>query len=63
MFGLPVTYEDDNSAVFSFGSTVIDLLHVPLLHVPLPGSGGRVLRSASVEAGCTCRNGMWSSGW
>lgn len=58
MFGLPVTYEDDSSAVFSFGSTVIDLLHVPL-----PGSGGRVLRSASVEAGCTCRNGMWSSGW
>jgi catechol 2,3-dioxygenase-like lactoylglutathione lyase family enzyme len=28
VFGLPVTFEDPNSAVFSFGSTVINLLDV-----------------------------------
>jgi catechol 2,3-dioxygenase-like lactoylglutathione lyase family enzyme len=26
VFGLPVTYEDDDSAVFTFGSTMINLL-------------------------------------
>ena len=26
VFGLPVTYEDDNSAVFTFGQTMINLL-------------------------------------
>ena len=26
VFGLPVIYEDDNSAVFSFGNTIINLL-------------------------------------
>ena len=26
VFGLPIAYEDDNSAVFSFGSTMINLL-------------------------------------
>lgn len=28
VFGLPVVYEDDNSAVFSFGSTLVNLLKV-----------------------------------
>ena len=26
VFGLPVVYEDDNSAVFKFGNTLINLL-------------------------------------
>ncbi|MFL5761442.1 MAG: VOC family protein [Thermomicrobiales bacterium] len=26
VFGLPITYEDDNSAVFDFGNTIINLL-------------------------------------
>jgi catechol 2,3-dioxygenase-like lactoylglutathione lyase family enzyme len=29
VFGLPVLFEDPNSAVFEFGSTVINLLEVP----------------------------------
>ncbi len=29
VFGLPVTYEDDNSAVFKFENTLINLLKVP----------------------------------
>jgi catechol 2,3-dioxygenase-like lactoylglutathione lyase family enzyme len=28
VFGLPVTFEDDNSAVFDFGNTIINLLAV-----------------------------------
>jgi catechol 2,3-dioxygenase-like lactoylglutathione lyase family enzyme len=28
IFGLPVVYEDDNSAVFKFGSTLVNLLKV-----------------------------------
>ncbi|MFI5054159.1 MAG: VOC family protein [Acidimicrobiia bacterium] len=28
VFGLPVVYEDDNSAVFKFGSTLVNLLKV-----------------------------------
>ena len=29
VFGLPVLFEDPNSAVFEFGPTVINLLEVP----------------------------------
>ncbi|MFE7712625.1 VOC family protein [Streptomyces sp. NPDC057486] len=32
VFGLPVTYEDDDSAVFGFGNTLINLLRVPAAH-------------------------------
>jgi catechol 2,3-dioxygenase-like lactoylglutathione lyase family enzyme len=32
VFGLPVTYEDDASAVFTFGSTMINLLNVEAAH-------------------------------
>jgi len=28
VFGLPITYEDENSAVFTFGSTMINLLKI-----------------------------------
>ena len=28
VFGLPVVYEDDNSAVFSFGTTLVNLLKI-----------------------------------
>lgn len=31
-FGLPVAFEDDNSAVFRFGNTVINLLKIPAAH-------------------------------
>ena len=31
-FGLPVVFEDRNSAVFSFGNTSINLLEVPAAH-------------------------------
>jgi catechol 2,3-dioxygenase-like lactoylglutathione lyase family enzyme len=39
VFGLPVTYEDESSAVFTFGSTLINLLTVgeaPELIAPAP---------------------------
>ena len=29
VFGLPVFYEDENSAVFKFGDTLVNLLNVP----------------------------------
>ena len=32
VFGLPVDYEDDNSAVFKFGSTLINLLKITAAH-------------------------------
>ncbi|MEV6805296.1 hypothetical protein [Streptomyces sp. NPDC051129] len=32
MFRLPVTYEDDNSAVFSFGNTIMNLLQSTAAH-------------------------------
>jgi len=45
-FGLPVAFEDDNSAVFRFDNTVINLLKIPAAHELIePGS------VASREAG------------
>jgi catechol 2,3-dioxygenase-like lactoylglutathione lyase family enzyme len=32
VFGLPVAYEDDDSAVFGFGNTLINLLRAPAAH-------------------------------
>lgn len=32
VFGLPVTYEDDDSAVFTFGDTLINLLRTTAAH-------------------------------
>lgn len=32
VFGLPVAFEDENSAVFEFGSAVINLLKIPAAH-------------------------------
>jgi catechol 2,3-dioxygenase-like lactoylglutathione lyase family enzyme len=32
VFGLPVVYEDENSAVFKFDNTVINLLKIPAAH-------------------------------
>lgn len=32
VFGLPVTYEDDDSAVFTFGNTLINLLRTTAAH-------------------------------
>lgn len=32
VFGLPVTYEDDDSAVFGFANTLINLLRAPAAH-------------------------------
>jgi catechol 2,3-dioxygenase-like lactoylglutathione lyase family enzyme len=42
VFELPVFYEDDNSAVFRFGDTLVNLLQVteaPALVAPAPVSG------------------------
>ena len=42
VFGLPVMFEDDNSAVFDFGSTLINLLKTtaaPDLIAPAPVAG------------------------
>lgn len=42
VFGLPVHYEDDASAVFAFGSTLVNLLDVreaPELVAPAPVAG------------------------
>lgn len=39
VFGLPITFEDDNSAVFNFGNTLINLLRIdaaPELIAPAP---------------------------
>ncbi len=32
VFGLPLTFEDDDSAVFDFGNTLINLLKTPAAH-------------------------------
>ncbi|MGH3192101.1 MAG: VOC family protein [Streptosporangiaceae bacterium] len=32
VFGFPVAWEDDNSAVFKFGNTIINLLKIPAAH-------------------------------
>ena len=39
VFGLPVVYEDENSAVFKLANTVINLLRVPAAHALIePGT-------------------------
>jgi catechol 2,3-dioxygenase-like lactoylglutathione lyase family enzyme len=62
VFGLPVMFEDDNSVVFNFGNTVINLLAVssaPELIAPAvvgqPDAGSRVqftLEVDNVDAMC-----------
>ncbi len=42
VFGLPVTYEDDDSAVFDFGNTIINLLKTT--------AAGELIEPASVAA-------------
>jgi catechol 2,3-dioxygenase-like lactoylglutathione lyase family enzyme len=56
VFGLPVTYEDDNSAVFTFGETMINLLRTTEAHeliepakVAGPDTGSRVQFTLSVD--------------
>jgi len=56
VFGLPVFFEDDNSAVFKFGSTLINLLMVeeaPELVAPArvaaPGAGSRMQLTIRVD--------------
>ena len=56
VFGLPVTYQDDNSAVFTFGETMINLLKVseaPGLIEPAavasPDAGARFQFTLGVE--------------
>jgi catechol 2,3-dioxygenase-like lactoylglutathione lyase family enzyme len=50
VFGLPVTWEDDNSAVFGFGSTLINLLRTS----EAPGLIGPA-RVADPAAGARCQ--------
>jgi catechol 2,3-dioxygenase-like lactoylglutathione lyase family enzyme len=56
VFGLPVIFEDDNSAVFDFGNTIINLLAVteaPELIAPAkvasPETGARVQFTINVD--------------
>jgi len=56
VFGLPIAYEDDDSAVFNFGSTMINLLKstaaVDLIApaaVASPGAGSRLQLTVQVE--------------
>jgi catechol 2,3-dioxygenase-like lactoylglutathione lyase family enzyme len=61
-FGLPVHYEDDASAVFNFGNTLINLLKategrelIKPADVADPGAGARVqftLTAEDVDAAC-----------
>ena len=56
VFGLPVNYEDDNSAVFKFGNTLINLLKttagrelVKPLHVASREAGSRFVFTIHVD--------------
>ncbi len=56
IFGLPITYEDDNSAVFTFGQTMINLLKIseaPQLIGPAkvagPEAGSRMQFTLTVD--------------
>jgi catechol 2,3-dioxygenase-like lactoylglutathione lyase family enzyme len=56
VFGLPVAFEDDNSAVFKFGDTLVNLLDAaaaPELIEPAavaaPAAGSRVVFSVEVD--------------
>ena len=56
VFGLPIHYEDDNSAVFKFGETLINLLSVaeaPELIAPavvaVPEAGSRMQFTIAVD--------------
>ncbi|MFJ6070983.1 VOC family protein [Streptomyces sp. NPDC093065] len=56
VFRLPVTYENDNSAVFSFGNTIINLLRSTAAHgsvdparVADPDAGSRVQVTLPVD--------------
>jgi catechol 2,3-dioxygenase-like lactoylglutathione lyase family enzyme len=56
VFGLPVVFEDDNSAVFSFGSTLINLLAITaapeLIEPAVPASreaGSRLVLTIQVD--------------
>ncbi|MFI6651667.1 VOC family protein [Streptomyces sp. NPDC050529] len=56
VFGLPVTYEDDNSAVFTFGNTLVNLLRTTAAHgliepadVAGPATGARMQLTLPVD--------------
>lgn len=54
VFGLPVTYEDENSAAFKFENTIINLLKIPAARDLIePGA------VASREAGSRCQLTIW----
>jgi len=62
-FGIPVFFEDENSAVFKFANTLINLLEIPAAHdliepglVATPGAGSRfqlTIPVPDVDAMCT----------
>ncbi|WP_328891187.1 VOC family protein [Streptomyces sp. NBC_00316] len=64
MFRLPVTFENDNSAVFSFGNTVINLLQSTAAHeligparVAAPDAGSRMQLTLPVDdVDATCKD-------
>ena len=66
-FGLPLTYEDDDSAVFDLGNTVVNLLQVTAAHeliaparVAGPDAGARAqftIWVADADAACAALTG------
>ena len=59
IFGLQVIYEDEDSAAFDFGNTILNLLTVPAareLIEPVPvASQRRPARGSSSPSGCVTR--------
>lgn len=56
VFGLPVFFEDENSAVFKFENTLINLLRIPAAHILIaprvvgsPAAGSRFQLTISVD--------------
>jgi catechol 2,3-dioxygenase-like lactoylglutathione lyase family enzyme len=56
VFGLPIAYEDDNSAVFDFGNMIINLLKTTAAHeliepavVASPDAGSRLQLTIQVD--------------
>ena len=54
VFGLPIFFEDDNSAVFMFGSTMVNLLDVEQAPGLIePAAVGRPVRASSSRSRST----------
>ena len=64
VFGLPIHFEDSDSAVFNFGNTVINLLAVsqaPELITPAKVAGPRPARGCSSPSRLTTWTPWWAT--